>query len=80
MLVDRLHGGHVVYAILVTVSGIDIAIGSMVGSRAGPWSSSARYLFRRVAVRVRPATARERPAVLADVVIAFGFGAWATAW
>ena len=74
LLVNRLHGGHVAYAILVTVSGIGIAIGSMVGKSGGALGKlQRRYLFGVSLFAVGLLCASASP-VLAGVVIAFGFG------
>src|SRR5919204_4686058 len=74
ILVNQLHGGHVGYAILVTVSGIGIALGSVVGKSGGDLRKlEVRYLCGIALFAVGLLGASASP-VLAGVVIAFGFG------
>ncbi len=74
ILVNRLHGGHVGYAILVTVSGIGIAAGSIVGKGGGDLRKlEARYVMG-VALFAAGLLGASASPVLAGVVVAFGFG------
>jgi hypothetical protein len=74
ILVNKLHGGHVGYAILVTVAGIGIAIGSIVGKSGGDLQKLQwRYLSGIALFSVGLLGASASP-VLAGVIVAFGFG------
>src|SRR5919201_1386851 len=74
IFVNQLHGGHVGYAILVTVSGIGIALGSVVGKSGGDLRKvEVGYLCGIALFAVGLLGASASP-VLAGVVIAFGFG------
>jgi MFS family permease len=74
LLVNRLHGGHVGYAVLVTVSGIGIAIGSMVGKSGGDLRKLQRRYLVGVALFAVGLLGAAASPVLTGVVIAFGFG------
>jgi MFS family permease len=74
ILVNKLNGGHVGYAILVTVSGIGIAAGSIVGKGGGDLRKlETRYVMGVGLFAAGLLGASASPA-LAGVVVAFGFG------
>ncbi len=74
ILVNKLHGGHVGYAILVTVSSIGIAAGSFVGKSGGGLPKLERRYLAGVALFAVGLLGASASPVLAGVVIAFGFG------
>jgi MFS family permease len=74
ILVNKLNGGHVGYAILVTVSGIGIAAGSIVGKGGGTLAKlQGRYVLG-VALFAAGLLGASASPVLAGVVVAFGVG------
>lgn len=74
IFVNQLHGGHVGYAILVTVSGIGIALGSVAGKSGGDLRTlTTRYLAGITLFAVALMGASASP-VLVGVIVAFGVG------
>jgi MFS family permease len=74
LLVNQLHGGHVGYAILVTVAGVGIAGGSILGKSGGDLRKlQVRYVSGIALFSVALLGASASP-VLAGVIVAFAFG------
>jgi MFS family permease len=74
ILVNRFHGGHVGYAILVTVSSIGIGIGSFVGKSGGELPALERRYLMGISLFAFGLLCASASPVLAGVVIAFGVG------
>jgi len=74
ILVNQLHGGHVGYAILVTVAGIGIALGSIVGKGGGDLATLQRRYLNGITLFAVGLLGASASPVLSGVIIAFGFG------
>jgi MFS family permease len=74
IFVNQLHGGHVGYAILVTVSGIGIAVGSMTGKSGGDLRRLTTRYLAGITLFAAALLAASASPVLVGVIVAFGVG------
>jgi MFS family permease len=74
IFVNQLHGGHVGYAILVTVSGIGIAVGSMAGKSGGDLRRLTTRYLAGITLFAAALLAASASPVLVGVIVAFGVG------